>query len=260
MRSYWSGDIVFGLVVIPVKMYTAIRDQTPGFVQLHGGCGGRVGHKNWCSKCNGEVAYADLAKGHEKSKGEFVIFTKEELKALEGDPNEAGAIEILQFIDPSEVDVAFYSQSTWIGPGGKNPKSARGYELLRHLLTKTGKVALVKIKVRTKSRLAILRPKGNHFELDMMRYAEEFVPNDLEAVQIKPITEKEETLGLQMMEGLTGAFDPSKHVNEYRVALQNAIEQKDATETVVVEGKKVEVDTSDLSALLMKSLEAKKAA
>jgi DNA end-binding protein Ku len=223
MRAFWSGEIAFGLVTIPGKLYTATKDLTPQFHQLHKECGTRISLVRRCPKCNRDLAWEEIGKGYEVAKGEYTLFTKEELSKLEGEDT-GGTIEIVEFVDPLEVDLAYVEKSYWVGPGGKN---VRGYDLLRTVLEETKKVALSKVKLRTRTRLALLRPRGRLFSLDMMRFAEELVPADeLAPAQGKEASPREKQLALHLIEELTGPFDPARHPDEYRSAVLAAVEEK----------------------------------
>jgi DNA end-binding protein Ku len=223
MRSFWSGEIAFGLVTIPAKLYTATKDLTPQFHQLHKECGTRVTMVRRCPKCHRDLAWEEIGKGYEVSKGEYALFTKEELAKLDGEES-AGTIEIVEFVDPLEVDLAYVEKSYWIGPGSKN---VRGYDLLRSVLAETKKVALAKVRLRTRTRLALVRPRGRLFSLDMMRFAEELVPGDelAPAAQKEP-SERERQLAQHLVEELSGPFDPAKHPDEYRSAVLAAVDEK----------------------------------
>ena len=223
MRSFWSGEIAFGLVTIPAKLYTATKDLTPQFHQLHKECGTRINLVRRCPKCAKDLAWDEIGKGYEVSKGEYALFTKEELAKIEGD-DEGGTVEIVEFVDPLEVDLAYVEKSYWVGPGGKN---VRGYDLLRAVLAETKKVALTKVKLRTRTRLALLRPRGRLFSLDMMRFAEELVSGDeLAPAEQKEPSPREKQLALHLIDELSGPFDPAKHPDQYRSAVLAAVEEK----------------------------------
>ena len=223
MRAFWSGEIAFGLVTIPAKLYTATKDLTPQFHQLHKECGTRINLVRRCPKCAKDLAWEEIGKGYEVSKGEYALFTKEELAKLEGD-DAAGAIEIVEFVDPLDVDLAYVEKSYWVGPSGKN---VRGYDLLRSVLDQTKNVALAKVRLRTRTRLALVRPRGKLFSLDMMRFAEELLPADeLAPAEGKPASDREKQLALHLLDELTGPFDPAKHPDEYRSAVLAAVDQK----------------------------------
>jgi DNA end-binding protein Ku len=223
MRAFWSGEIAFGLVTIPAKLYTATKDLTPQFHQLHKECGTRITLVRRCPKCNRDLPWEEIGKGYEVAKGEYALFTKEELANLDGEDT-AGTIEIAEFVDPLEVDLAYVEKSYWVGPGSKN---VRGYDLLRSVLAETKKVALSKVRLRTRTRLALLRPRGRLFSLDMMRFAEELVPGDeLAPAEQKAPSPREKQLAQHLVEELSGAFDPAKHPDEYRSAVLAAVDEK----------------------------------
>ena len=224
MRAFWSGEVSFGLVTIPAKLYTATKDLTPQFHQLHTQCGARITMVRRCPKCSKDLGWDEIGKGYEVSKGEYALFTKEELAKLDGDENSTGTIEIVEFVDPLEVDLAYVEKSYWIGPGSKN---VRGYDLLRNALNETKKVALAKVKLRTRTRLALVRPRGRLLALDMMRFAEELVPADeLAPAEQKELSDREKALALHLIEELSGPFEPSRHPDEYRNAVLAAVDEK----------------------------------
>jgi DNA end-binding protein Ku len=223
MRAFWSGEIAFGLVTIPAKLYTATKDLTPQFHQLHKECGSRITMVRRCGKCNRDLPWDEIGKGYEVAKGEYALFTKEELAKLDGDDT-TGTIEIVEFVDPLEVDLAYVEKSYWVGPGSKN---VRGYQLLRTVLDDVKKVALAKVKIRTRTRLALLRPRGRLFSLDMMRFAEELVAGDeIAPAEGKESSDREKQLALHLVDELTGPFDPARHPDEYRSAVLAAVDEK----------------------------------
>jgi DNA end-binding protein Ku len=261
MRAFWSGEIAFGLVTIPAKLYTATKDLTPQFHQLHKECGSRITMVRRCPKCNKDLAWDDIGKGYEVAKNEYALFTKEELAKLDGDES-GGSIEIVEFVDPLEVDLAYVEKSYWVGPGSKN---VRGYDLLRSVLAETRKVALAKVKLRTRTRLALVRPRGRLFSLDMMRFAEELVAGDeLAPAEQKEPSPREKQLALHLVEELSGPFDPARHPDEYRNAVLAAVEQKveagqvsrEAAEEAPAAAASTGAQVIDLAELLSRSIKA----
>ncbi len=223
MRAMWSGEIAFGLVTIPAKLYSATKDLTPSFHQLHTECGSRISLVRRCSKCNRDVEWGEIGKGYEVSKGEYALFSKEELAKIEGEDS-PGGIDIVEFIDPKEVDNVYFSKSYWVGPGGK---SARGYSLLREALESTKRAALCKVRIRTRTQLAMLRPRGKLFALDMLRFADEVVAGDeIVLPDTKGASDRELQLALNLVDQLSGDFDASKHPDEYRAAVEAAAAEK----------------------------------
>jgi DNA end-binding protein Ku len=224
MRALWSGEISFGLVTIPVKLYTATKDLTPSFTQLHKECGSKISMVRRCPKCTRDVGWDEIGKGYEITKGQYALFTKEELAEMEGD-EAAGGIDIAEFVDPTEVDTAFFEKSYWVGPAGR---SSRGFELLRHTLVESEKAALARVKIRTRTRLGLLRPRNNLFALDMLRFADELVTDaDIDKPDAgKQPTEREMKLAQDLVRQLSGPFDPSKHPDQYRAAVIAAVDEK----------------------------------
>lgn len=223
MRAMWSGEIAFGLVTIPAKLYSATKDLTPSFHQLHKECGSRISMVRRCSKCDRDIEWAEIGKGYEVAKGEYALFTKEELAKLEGD-DAPGGIDIVEFVEVSEIDAAYFSKSYWVGPGGK---SARGFSLLREALEASKRGALCKVRIRTRTQLALLRPRGKLFALDMLRFGDELVSGEeIVLPDGRPATDRELQLALNLVDQLSGPFDASKHPDEYRAAVEAAAAEK----------------------------------
>jgi DNA end-binding protein Ku len=223
MRAIWSGEIAFGLVTIPAKLYSATKDLTPQFHQLHKECGSRIQLVRRCPKCQKDLAWEEIGKGYEVAKGEYALFSKEELAKIE-EGEASGGIDIAEFIEQKEIDLAYIEKSYWVGPGGK---SAHSYGLLRTVLEQSGRVALARVKIRTRTRLALLRPRGLLFSLDMMRFGDELIkPDEIVVPASKPATDKELALATNLVDQLTAAFDPAKHPDEYRAAVNAMVEEK----------------------------------
>jgi DNA end-binding protein Ku len=260
MRAMWSGEIAFGLVTIPAKLYTATKDLTPQFHQLHTECGARISMARRCAKCNRDVEWGEIGKGYEVTKGEYALFTKDELVKIEGE-EASGGIDIVEFIDPREVDLVYVGKSYWVGPGGK---SARGFDLLRQALDQSGRVAVAKVRLRTRTQLGLLRPHGKIFALEVMRFADEIVdPKEIVVPEVKPATAREVELALNLVGQLEGAFDPQKHPDAYRAAVEAAVDRKvEAQETKrdesgeAVSGGGAGAQVIDLAELLARSLGA----
>ncbi len=258
MRAIWTGEIAFGLVTIPAKLYTATRDLTPHFTTLHKECGAKVQMTRRCPACQRDVEHAELGKGYEVSKGTYALFTKEELAKIDGEAP-GGAIEIVEFVEPGAIDLSFIEKTYWVGSGGK---SSRGFSLLRDALVQTKRVALARTRLRTRTRLAVLRPHGAVFAMEMMRFADEIVSaSEIDVPDAKPATPRELELALDLVNALAGPFDPSKHPDSYRAKVEAAVEEKAAAAAlsrspeVAGEGVKTkEGKVIDLAELLSRSL------
>jgi DNA end-binding protein Ku len=223
MRSFWTGEIAFGLVTIPVKLYTATQDLTPQFHLVHKECGTRIVTVRRCPKHNRDLTWDEIGKAYEVSKGTYALFSKEELAKLDGD-EAGGSIEIAEFVDPLEIDLAYVEKSYWVGPASKN---VRGYQLLRSALEESKKVAVARVRLRTRTRLALLRPRGRLLALDLMRFAEELLPADeIVPADAKEASSREKQLALHLIDELSGPFNPAKLPDEYRSAVLAAVEEK----------------------------------
>jgi DNA end-binding protein Ku len=263
MRAFWTGEIAFGLVTIPVKLYTATKDLTPQFRLVHKECGTPIVTVRRCPKHKRDLTWDEIGKGYEVAKGQYALFTKEELAKLEGEEH-GGTIEIVEFVDPLEVDNAYIEKSYWVGPGSRN---VRGYQLLRGVLEARRRVALAKVRLRTRERLVLLRPRERVFALDTMRFAEELLPADeIAPADGKQASRHETQLAEHLVNELSGPFDPAKHPDEYRSAVLAAVEQKLESGQVAreEEGREAEApagaDTGarvfDLAEMLSRSLKA----
>ncbi len=262
MRAIWNGEIAFGLVAVPVKLYSATKDLTPRFHLIHATCGTRITMKRWCPKEDVEVPWEEIEKGYEVSKGKYAKFTKEEIEELEGEEAAEG-IDIAEFIEPTDVDLAMIEKSYWVGPAGK---TTRSYELLRAAMEKSGKVALARVRIRTRTRLALLRPRQGRFSLDMIRYGDELVAaNEIEIPAGKPgrAAGKELDLALDLVDRMTGSFDLEKHPDDYRRAVLKAVERKEeheelAEDVEVAKGEARGGKVVDLAEMLSRSLSGTK--
>ena len=259
MRAFWTGDLAFGMVTIPVKLYTATKDLSPKFHQLHTTCGARISQVRRCPKCELDVPWEEIGKGHEVAKDEYVLFTKEELAKLD-DGSGKDFIEILQFIDPAEIDGSYIDKSYWIAPGGKSAKSARGFALLHAVLTESKQAAVIKVTFRTRPRIGIVQAKGAFFALHTMRFADELVASsELTPPDVK-LTDRELAVARQLIAELTEPFDPAKVPDEYRAKLLAAVDAKasagEGAALPALPAKSAEV--VDLSDLLSASLASKK--
>ena len=256
MRSIWKGAISFGLVTIPVKLYSATEQKDVSFHQVRRTDGSRIKYKRVAAVDGEEVAYGDIAKGYELSSGETVILTDEDFKDLP--LTTSRAIDVLQFVPLEQVDPIFFEKSYYLEPDKAGTKP---YVLLRDALEQSGKVAVVKVALRNREALATLRVRNGVFVLETMLWPDEvrtpdfgFLDEDVE------VRSQELAMAGSLIETLSGDFDASEYKDSYREALQAVIEAKiEGREVVQPEDAQPTAGTVvDLMAALRASVEAAK--
>ncbi len=225
-----SGAISFGLVAIPVKMFTtgesakAIR-----FNSVHKECGSRVKYRYYCPTDDRLVERDELAKGYEFSKGQYVLFSPEELKALE--PKATNAIEIHEFLPIDQVDPIYYEKSYYLGPdkGGERP-----YRLLARVMRQTGRCALAQYAARGKSHLVLLRPFEEGLIMQQLRYPEDIRPFSEVPLGEGEIKDGEVELALQLVEQITAeSFRPDDYEDHIRKQVRDLVERKVQGEEII---------------------------
>lgn len=258
MHTVWKGAISFGLVHVPVKMFTATEDKDVHFRQIHKACGMPISYSKTCPHCEEEVKPEDIAKGFEYEKGKFVLFNEEELEAIK--PESARVIQILDFVNLTDIDPLYYQKAYYLSP---DMAGAGAYSLLLEAIRQTGKIGIAKISIRSKSSLAAIRAVGNCLCMETMHYPDEIrslsqVPNLPEQTQVN---EKELQMAKTLIEQLSESFQPEKYTDDYRAAMLDAIQQKIAGESVDMVSAPSAAGRSnviDLMAALQASLEAVK--
>jgi DNA end-binding protein Ku len=228
VRSIWKGAVSFGLVTIPVKLYSATEERDVSFHQVHRADGGRIRYKRVCQVCNEEVQYADIAKGWETPAGEVVVLTDEDFADLP--LSSSRAVEVLQFVPLEQVDPIYFAKSYYLEP---DKAGIKPYVLLRDALERSGKVAVVKVALRQRESLATLRVRDGVFVLETMLWPDEVRTPDFafldEDVDVRP---QELSMAESLIETLAGEFEPEQYTDRYREALQDLISAK-------VEGREV---------------------
>jgi DNA end-binding protein Ku len=256
VRSIWKGAISFGLVTIPVKLYSATEQKDVTFHQVRRSDGSRIKYKRVAAVDGEEVAYGDIAKGYELSSGETVVLTDEDFKDLPLTTHRA--IDVLQFVPLEELDPIFFEKSYYLEPDKAGTKP---YVLLRDALEQSGKVAVVKVALRNRESLAALRVRDGVFVLETMLWPDEVRSPDFgfleEEVEVRP---QELAMAGSLIETLSGQFDPSQYKDTYREALQAVIEAKVEGREVVqpAEAQPTSGTVVDLMAALRASVEAAK--
>ena len=255
MRSIWKGAISFGLVTIPVKLYSATEQRDVRFHQVHREDGGRIKYKRVCTIDGEEVPYSDIAKGYELPSGEIVVLTDEDFADLP--LSSSRRIDVLQFVEAEEVDPIYFSKSYYLEP---DAQGAKPYVLLRDALENSGQVAIVKIAIRQRESLATLRVRQGVFVLETMLWPDEvrtpdfpFLDEDIE------IRKQELSMATSLIESMEGEFDPSEHKDAYREALQAVIDAKIEGREVTRPAEEAEEEpAADLLSALRASVEAAK--
>jgi DNA end-binding protein Ku len=220
-RPIWTGSIAFGLVNIPVKLFSAISPKEVHFHMLHDKDGARIKQKRVCSLDDEEVPYEHIVKGHEVDAGNYVTITREELDAL--DPKATRTIDIEDFVDLEQIDPIFYETSYYLVPD----RSAKAYALLLEAMKKTGKVGVARFVMRTKQYLCAVRPMENVLTLSTMLYADEVVPKEnIEVEKLPSPAQKELAMAEQLIGSLTGKFQPEKYKDIYREKVLELLEKK----------------------------------
>jgi DNA end-binding protein Ku len=253
-RAIWSGAISFGLVNVPVKLYSATSPKTVRFHQLSRETGSRIRQKRVDATTGDEVPFEDIVKGYELTPDRYVIIEPDELDAL--DPKATKTIDIEEFVDLAEIDPIYYDHSYYLAPatGG-----AKAYRLLLEAMKEAGKVAIGKIVIRSKQQLCALRPTGEVMALSTMLFGDEVLPADrldeLDALEEAEATKRELTMAQQLIDSLSAEFDPEKFKDEYRERVLELIERKAAGEEIAVAPEAEETAPApDLMAALEASL------
>jgi DNA end-binding protein Ku len=255
-RSIWTGAISFGLVTVPVKLYSAVNRKTVRFNQLNAKTGSRINQKRVDASTGEEVAYEDLVKGYEISSDRYVVIEPAELEAVE--PKKTKTIDIEDFVDLSEIDPIFYDHPYYLAPaaGGAKP-----YRLLLEAMRETNKVAIAKVVIRSKESLVAIRPAGDVLEMATMLFADEIVDpqriDDVPTADDVETSQRELDIAKQLVESLAGEFEPAKYSDTYREAVLSMIEKKAAGEEIAIQPEAEEAaPVPDLMSALKASLDA----
>jgi DNA end-binding protein Ku len=260
-RSIWTGAISFGLVTVPVKLYSAVSRKTVRFHQLNGKTGVRIQQKRVDPTTGDEVPYEDIVKGYELTPDRYVLIEPGELEAL--DPKKTKAIEIEDFVALDEIDPIYYDHPYYLAPG---PGGAKPYRLLLEAMRETGRVAIATVVIRSKQQLVAVRPIGDHtLGMATMVFPDEVIDADgideITAVEDVEINERELAIAQQLVESLAADFDPEKYHDTYREEVLALVERKAAGEQIAVQPDAEEDDAPvpDLMSALKASLDAVKA-
>jgi DNA end-binding protein Ku len=253
-RSIWTGAISFGLVNVPVKLYSAVSKKTVRFHQLHEKDGVRIQQKRVCPADGDEVSYDQIVKGYEITPDQYVVVTPEELEAIE--PRKTKTIDIEDFVDLEDIDPIYYDHPYYLLPG---TGAAKPYKLLVTAMEESSKVAIARVVIRQKEQLVAIRPTGDILTMETMNFADEVVPHDKfdETPGEEVDTNKREVdMARQLIESLAADFDPSKYHDTYRERVLELIERKAEGKEIAVQPVEEPQPVPDLMAALEASVNA----
>jgi len=257
-RAIWSGSISFGLLNVPVKLYSAVSRKNVSFRELREKDGSRVRHKRVAEADGEEVPYDEIVKGYEISPEQYVIVTRDELEEI--DPKRTRAIEIQDFVDLDDIDPIYFDHPYYLGP---DKGAEKAYALLVKAMGDAKKVAIARFVLRNREHLAAIRPADKVLTMATMRFADEVVAPDELGEDVVPengrkLDKREVEMAKQLIDSLTSDFDPSKYRDEYREELLALIDRKAQGKAVVepVSEEPKPTKAPDLMAALEESLAA----
>ena len=251
-RSIWNGTVTFGLVNVPVKLFTATDNKSVSFNEVHARDGAKIEHRRICPKEEKEVPYDEVVKGYEVSEDKFVVLEKDEVKAAAGDRGKVVALE--EFVDAAAIDPVYFDRSYYVGAG--DDKDA--YRLLREALRRSGRAGIGRFTFHDREYLVALRALGDVMALHTLRFADEVVGGDeLEIAKDgrKP-SSKEVDMAGKLVDSLHEDFKPEAYEDTYREAVLDLIKRKGKGEEIDLSEQEEPGHGDDLSAALEASLGA----
>ena len=252
MRPFWKGAITFGLVTVPVSLYSATRSRDLSFRLLHAKDKRPIDYRRFCEAENVEVPWSDILKGYEYEKGHFVVLTDEDFKKARVPATQA--LEIRDFVPSGQIDFLYFEQPYYVEPGRGG---AKAYALLRDALAETGRVGIGTIVLRQREHLAALKPAGDVLVLTTMRFADEITPpKSLDIPHDGAGDKRQRALAVKVVESLASKWDPSRYHDQYREVLMTAIQQKIAGKPIRIPAPRKPAKVVDLMKALQASLRA----
>jgi DNA end-binding protein Ku len=256
MRSLWKGAITFGLISIPVRLYSAVQEKSLKFHLLHDDDGGRIKYERTCAKCGKKVGWDDIVKGYEYSKDHYVTFEDAELEAL--DLDSIRAIDVVAFVPLTDIDPIYFNKTYYVAPEASGLKA---YRLLSEALEAEGQVGVAKVALREKERLATVRLKDDVFVLETMYW-----PDEIRAAEFDELTKKvdvrdnEVKMARQLIQQLATDWHPEEFHDEYREKLEELVTKKVEGQEITVAAEPAEEPTKvvDLMETLKASVEQAK--
>ena len=253
MQAIWRGAISFGLITIPIRLYGATEEKTLRFNMLHAEDKGRIRFNRTCVECGKDnLSKEEMVRAYEYEKGSYVTFTDDETAAVQVPTSHT--VDVLQFVPTEQIDPIYYNRSYYLAPEGLGVKA---YALLRQALTESDKVAVAKVSIRDKERLATLRVRGNAIVLETMYWPDEIRDAAFPELDAETdVSPNELKMANTLIDSLTEDFEPSAHHDTYREALLEAVERKVAGQEIVAPAASPEqAPVADLMDALERSLE-----
>ncbi|MGH8977326.1 MAG: Ku protein [Acidimicrobiia bacterium] len=254
-RSIWNGALSFGLVNVPVQLFSAVEQKDISFHEFQAGTGARIRHKRVSEKSGREIDYSDIEKGYETSKGKYVMLTREELESVE--PGKSRTIDIEDFVELAEIDPIYFDKAYYVAPqkGAEKP-----YALLRSALEHSDRVAIARFVMRTKQYLAAIRVADDVLVLETMYFADEI--RDTKSLNVPKRTkvpDRERRVAEQLIDSMTVAWKPERYEDTYRARVLDLVRRKGRGQEIEVETERPEsAEVVDLVEALQRSLEARK--
>ena len=240
-RAIWTGSIAFGLVNVPVRMYSAVEDHSLHFNYVHEPDGSRIGYEKVCKEEGKPVPDDEIVKGYEFAEGEYVYVTDEDLEAAAGETYRT--IDIQDFVDVEEVDPIYFERSSYLGPAQGGEKT---YALLVQAMEQSGLVGIATYVMRDKQQLGCLRVRDGLIVLEKMFFADEIRPTDEIAPRKAKVGKQELEMALDLIDRFRGPFEPEKYEDTYRAALLRVIDRKRKGKEVHVEPQAEREEPTDL--------------
>jgi DNA end-binding protein Ku len=248
-KSIWNGTVTFGMVNVPIKLYSATESKTVQFHEVHAKDGAKIEHKRICPKEDREVPYKEIVKGYETSQGRYVVLDKDEIKAAAGDRGKV--INLSDFVDAAEIDPVFYEKTYYAGSRGDKDV----FELLYQALRKTRRAGIGRFSFHDREYLVVLRAGDEVLVLHTLRFHDEVVSGeDLEIKRARKPSEKEIDMAGRLVDSLAEKFDPQAYEDTYRDAVLDLIERKAKGEEIDLAAEEEPAHGDDLAAALEASL------
>jgi DNA end-binding protein Ku len=257
-RAIWTGSLSFGLVSVPVGLYSATEDKTVHFNQIQAGTADRVRNRRVNERTGEEVEFRDVVKGFEVAAGEYVVLTPEELEGVE--PQKSRTIDVADFVDLEEIDPIYFQRSYYLAPQGEAAR--RAYALLLRVMSHSKKVGIATFVMRNKEYLVAVRPGGDVLALETMFFADEIRDprSEIDGIPVEAdFTERELETAELLLDSMTASFDPQNYHDTYRERVEELVEHKRKGEEIVAQAVPEEpARVIDLADALQKSVEAAK--